>query len=362
MSVLGSAVGFELRRDEPLAPRTSFELGGNAEYFVEARADDELIRALEWARSHGVPIALLGGGSNVIVPDEGVAGLVVVPATRGVVVEDVGAQVDVTAAAGEPWDAFVGRCVDAGHAGLECLSGIPGSVGATPIQNVGAYGVETSDRLVSVDVYDRRERRLETLDADELGFAYRDSALKRDPSRYVVLRARFRLDRGGAPTIRYAELAAATDDSATIAEVRATVIRLRRAKSMVLDPDDPNRRSAGSFFTNPIVTAAEAEHVVATALRIGVADDAKGVPRWVQPDGRVKLAAGWLIERSGIAKGLERGHVGVSTKHALALVHHGGGSTAELLSLANEVVATVLGSFGVTLEREPVILSGSRDS
>lgn len=346
-----------IRSRVALAPRTTLELGGEAESFAEARDEAHLAALLEHARGAGMPVAILGGGSNVVVPDEGVAGLVIVPAMRGIAVDGE----LVTVAAGESWDPFVAWTVAQGLAGLECLSGIPGSVGATPIQNVGAYGVEVGERLVSIDVFDRRTRRIETLTVDDLALGYRDSALKRDPTRAVVTSVRFRLDPGGAPTVRYAELVSAVAPDAGLAEVRDTVIALRRRKSMVVDPADPNRRSAGSFFTNPIVSRDDAERVVRLALEAGIVGDASAVPRWDAEGGRVKLAAGWLIERAGITKGLRRGNVGVSTAHALALVHHGGGSVRELDALRDEVLAAVRNRFGVVLEREPVSLSGSRD-
>jgi len=349
-------------RDVPLAPRTTLELGGHAEYFVEATDESTLVAALEWARVSSMPVAILGGGSNVIIPDAGIAGLVLAPRRRGMRFEGDAAEVDAIVASGESWDPFVAATVDAGLAGLECLSGIPGLVGATPIQNVGAYGVETSDRFVSVDVYDRTDRVRRTLFPNDLAFAYRDSALKHDPARFVVVSVRFRLVRGGAPTIRYAELAAVVGEGATIASVRENVLALRRRKSMVVDSSDPNRRSAGSFFTNPIVSRELAAGVFAAARAKKIVDSEGAVPRWEMPDGRVKLAAGWLIEQSGIRKGMRRGNVGVSSKHALGLVHHGGGSAAELLAFADEVAASVRDAFGVELEREPVVLSGSRDS
>lgn len=349
------------RRGVPLAQRTTLELGGAAEWFAEPESAEATIAWLSLARELGLPVAILGGGSNLIVPDEGVAGLVLSPAMRAVQFADDGDSVIVTAEAGAAWDAFVARTVGDGLAGLECLSGIPGSVGATPIQNVGAYGVEVGDRLHSVEVYDRHTRRVERLLPADLGLGYRDSALKRDPSRCVVLSVGFRLSRGGAPTIRYAELERAVPDAPSVAQVRETVIALRRAKSMVIDATDPNRRSAGSFFTNPIVSAADAARVVATAVATGAVKAESDVPRWAMPDGSVKLAAGFLIEKSGVAKGLRRGAFGVSTKHALAIVHHGGGSAAELDAFAASIRRTVSERFGVHLEREPVTLSGSRD-
>ncbi len=328
-----------------LAPRTSLELGGPARFFVEARDDATVVEALRWAKARGVDARVLGGGSNLVVADAGVDGLVVEMAQRGVHID--GGRV--RAAAGEPWDALVARTVAAGLAGLECLSGIPGRVGATPIQNVGAYGQEVAETIEFVRVLDRDTLEERVLAPADCAFGYRDSAFKRSPDRVVVLEVTFALRPGGAPALRYAELERAFEGepTPTLAEVRERVIELRRRKSMVIDAADPNRRSAGSFFTNPIVEAAVADAVVATS--------ALQVPRWPTEDGRVKLAAGWLIEQAGMQKGRRRGAVGISTAHALALVHHGGGTTAALLALADEVRDSVRARFGVTLEREPVL-------
>ncbi|MDQ3035332.1 MAG: UDP-N-acetylmuramate dehydrogenase [Myxococcota bacterium] len=337
----------DVREDVPLAPHTSLELGGPAKRFAEVTDERAILPLLERAREQQLRVVFLGGGSNLIVPDEGWPGLVIAIRSRGIETAPRGDEMNVTAAAGEPWDALVARTVAADLAGLECLSGIPGLVGATPIQNVGAYGQEVSETIAAVRALDRRTGELVVLTPADCAFAYRDSALKRDPDRFVVLSVSFALRPGGAPTVRYAELERAlAGPPRDLRTVRETVLALRRAKSMVIDPDDANRRSAGSFFTNPIVDAS-------TADALSLAHE--GMPRWAHADGRVKLAAGWLIERAGITKGMRRGAVGISTKHALALVHHGGGTTSELLALADEVRAAVRARFGVELEREPVL-------
>jgi UDP-N-acetylmuramate dehydrogenase len=339
-------VTLAVHENAPLAPRTTLELGGPARFLVEAHDERTIAEALAWAGARGLRVAILGGGSNLVVDDAGWDGLVLAIRTRGTRIRREGDRAIVEAAAGESWDDLVAKCVDGGLAGIECTSGIPGLVGATPIQNVGAYGQEVSDAIVGVRALDRRTGATVDLSPSECAFAYRDSALKRDPDRFVVLDVVFSLVPGGAPAVRYAELDNALGDGPrTLARVRETVIALRRAKSMVIDPADPNRRSAGSFFTNPIVDGPTADALSASHA---------GMPRWAQPDGRVKLAAGWLIEHAGIAKGTRRGNVGVSTKHALALVHHGGGTTKELLELADEVRDAVRRRFGVALEREPV--------
>lgn len=333
----------------PLASRTTLEVGGAAEHYLRAERPGELEAALGWARRRGMPLTVLGGGSNAIVPDEGVPGLVLEVATQGI---EAGPGGRVRVAAGEDWGRFVDAMVAAGLAGVECLAGIPGRVGATPIQNVGAYGQEVADTLVSVEALDRATGEARTFPAAACGFAYRHSRFKEAPGRYLVTHVTFALTPGGAPARRYAELVRATSASASLAEVRATVVALRRRKSMVLDAEDPNRRSAGSFFTNPIVTEAEA----AEASDRARARELGELPAWPQPDGRVKLAAGWLIEKAGLVRGTRRGRVGLSSAHALALVNHGGATSSELLAFAAEVVRTVRDAFGVTLEREPRLL------
>jgi UDP-N-acetylmuramate dehydrogenase len=263
-----------------------------------------------------------------------------------------GAHVVVTAAAGEPWDALVGRAVERGCAGLECLSGIPGSVGATPIQNVGAYGQEVSETVIHVRALDTRDGKVLTLSNHACRFTYRDSVFKSgEPERWVVLAVQYRLRPNGAPTVRYAELerhlGARGTGTPSLADVRAGVLDIRRSKSMVIEPGDENRRSCGSFFTNPIVTVAAAAKVQAV-----VGDPA--MPQWPLPDGRVKLAAGWLIERAGFARGLRDGPVGLSTRHALAIVAHEGARASDVARFARRVQAVVAERFGVRLIPEPV--------
>ena len=347
-----------VRDGVPLAPMTTLELGGPARHLVEATDDDTIVEALRWAEARGLPALILGGGSNVVIGDRGWDGLVIRVATRGRRFEDAGGTVALTAAAGEPWDAVVAESVARGLAGLECLSGIPGLVGATPIQNVGAYGQEVADTIRSVKVLERASKRVLELTPAACAFAYRDSAFKRAPDRHVVLEVTFALRPGGAPSLRYRELADAFGAGAqpSLAEVRATVLALRRKKSMLIVDGDPNRRSVGSFFTNPVVPAAAAEAVAARAVALGAIAAPDDMPRWPTADGAVKLSAGWLIERAGVRKGQRRGAVGVSSAHALALVHHGGGSTAALLELAQEVRDAVHARFAMTLVPEPTMI------
>jgi UDP-N-acetylmuramate dehydrogenase len=337
----------------PLGPYCTMGVGGPARFFVEAREEADVLDAFEWARRTGTALRVLGGGSNVVVADEGVDALVVRVALRGLSAEREGTTVDVCASAGEPWDGLVRQTVERGWAGVECLSGIPGLVGATPIQNVGAYGQEVSDAITEVRALDRLEGRVVTLTAAECGFGYRDSMLKRTaPDRYVVLGVTYRLMPGGAPRVRYADLERHLEargiGSPSLADVRESVLAVRRTKSMVLDPTDPNRRSCGSFFLNPIVSR---EAVPAIESRAGD----PGMPRWEQPDGRVKLSAAWLIERAGFARGHRDGPVGLSTRHSLAIVCHDGARARDVVAFASRIRDRVQDRFGVRLVPEPAL-------
>ncbi|ADG87089.1 UDP-N-acetylenolpyruvoylglucosamine reductase [Thermobispora bispora] len=336
-----------------LAPYTTLRVGGPARAFAEAGSAEELIGLVAGADRDGEPVLVLGGGSNLVVADEGFAGLVVRVRSRGVAVSAEGERVVVTAEAGEDWDALVARCVAEGLAGIECLSGIPGLAGATPIQNVGAYGQEVAQTITSVRVYDRRAGATTVLTPEECRFGYRHSLFKEDPGRYVVLSVSYALTRSRLSTpIAYRELAAALGveqgERAPLAEVRAAVLELRRRKGMVLDPGDPDTRSAGSFFTNPILTREQAAEL---ELR------APGFPRWDMPDGTVKVPAAWLIENAGFPKGYARGRARISTKHTLAITNPSGEATArEVLALAREIRAGVQEKFGVELVNEPVMV------
>jgi UDP-N-acetylmuramate dehydrogenase len=334
-----------------LAPLTTLRLGGPARRIVEARTEDDAIAAVREADAAGEPLLVLAGGSNVVIADEGFPGTVVRLLTRGVERRD---DTLLEVQAGEPWDPLVEAAVAEGLAGIECLSGIPGSVGATPIQNVGAYGQEVSETITRVRVYDREAQRVDELGPTACGFTYRSSAFKRDPGRWLVLSVAFALDRQrDSRPIRYAELARKLDialgDSAPLADVRAAVLALRRGKGMVIDPDDPDSVSAGSFFTNPILTQAEIEDV---ARRAGAQP-----PAFPEPDGRVKTSAAWLVEHAGFTRGYGMpGPAAISTKHTLALTNRGGATTAELLALAHEVADGVERKLGVRLVPEPVLV------
>ena len=334
-----------VEHDVPLATRTTLRVGGPARRLVKIAGIDELREALALAGED--PVLVLGGGSNLVVRDGGFDGLVIQVAIEGMLVEGT----RVTVGAGVVWDDFVAQMVDARLHGIECLSGIPGLVGATPMQNVGAYGQEVSDTISCVRVYDRATGRVDTMRPDQCAFGYRTSVFK-GTDRWVVIDVMFELHREPRP-IRYAELARALGvgdgGMAPITALRETVLALRRGKGMVIDPDDPDSRSAGSFFTNPLVDAA-------TLAQLRDRLPGVTIPQWPQPDGRVKLSAGWLIERAGFARGDTRGRVRISTKHALALVNAGGASTRELLALATEIQDGVRARFGIDLVPEPVIV------
>ena len=336
-----------------LAPLTTLGVGGTARRFVRVATVGELTEALADAARANERMLVLGGGSNLVVGDAGWDGLVVQIGIDGVKIRLYDDHAIVSAFAGVEWDDFVARMVNAKLVGVECLSGIPGLVGATPMQNVGAYGQEVADTIVLVRALDRNTGQVVALEPAECGFAYRTSMFKGN-ARWIVLEVRFRFARGAdSSPIRYAELSRALGiadgESAPLDEVRDTVIALRRGKGMVVDPRDPESRSAGSFFTNPILDGAA---LAALEARLSGAT----LPRWAQPDGTTKVSAAWLIERVGFTKGYTTGRVGISKKHALALVNRGGATTAELLALANEIVAGVHAKLGVTLVPEPVIV------
>jgi UDP-N-acetylmuramate dehydrogenase len=349
----------QLREHVSLAPYTTLGLGGKARYFIECSTEEQVGAALSYAARQRLPVYVLGGGSNVVFLDSGFPGLVLRITLGGMEFRD-GPNPEVRAGAGVDWDTLVQEVVKRGWSGVECLSGIPGTVGGTPIQNVGAYGQEIAETLVSVACLDRTTLERRTFAARDCAFGYRDSRFKRaDRDRYVVLEVTLRLARDERPTLRYPELQRAVAglgglDTApageAVALVRQAVLSLRRSKSMVLDPADPNTRSAGSFFTNPVLSA--------TAF----ADLAK---RWSDipsfpADGGVKVPAAWLVEQAGYPKGYRKGGggAGISTRHALALVNLGG-TSAELLALAEEVRAGVEQQFGIRLAYEPEVIRAS---
>lgn len=340
--------------DAPLAPLTTFRLGGPATRLLTATTDDEVIAAVREADATDTPLLVIGGGSNLVIGDKGFEGTALRIATSGFALNGT----DLTLAAGENWSDAVARTVEAGLAGIECLAGIPGSAGATPIQNVGAYGQEVSTTITEVVAYDRTAGETVTLSNAECAFSYRHSRFKEHPGRFVVLRVRFALeDAGGlSAPIKYAEtartLGVEAGDRVPAADARETVLKLRAGKGMVLDPEDHDTWSAGSFFTNPVLT--EAEHAAFVARvheRLG-ADAAP--PAFPAGEGRVKTSAAWLIDRAGFTKGYGGGPARISTKHTLALTNRGTATTEDLLALAREVRDGVHAAFGVTLVNEPV--------
>ncbi|KRC52713.1 MULTISPECIES: UDP-N-acetylmuramate dehydrogenase [unclassified Nocardioides] len=340
--------------DPALADLTTLRLGGPARRYVAAPDADALVAAVSEADAAGEPVLLVGGGSNLVVADEGFAGTVVHLTGGGVRVEDDACGVTtVTVAAGEPWDDFVARAVAEGWPGVEALSGIPGTAGATPVQNVGAYGQEVAQTIARVRVWDRVLRGQRTFTAAECQFAYRHSRFKADPARHLVLDVTFELHPGELSTpVAYAELARTLGvepgGRAPLADVREAVLGLRRGKGMVLDAADHDTWSAGSFFTNPFVEPSRVP---------------EGAPSYPQADGSVKTSAAWLIEHAGFGKGhgLDRpgARVSLSTKHTLALTNRGGATTAELLDLAREVRDGVRERFGITLVNEPVLVGAT---
>jgi UDP-N-acetylmuramate dehydrogenase len=349
-----------LRTDAPLAPLTTLGIGGSARRLVTAYDEAEIVAAVRAADQAGEDLLILGGGSNLVLPDGAFEGTVVRVLAHGLRATRDGDRVLLEAAAGEDWDGFVALCVADRLVGVECLSGIPGLVGGTPVQNVGAYGQEVAQTVTRVRAYDRDAGEVVELDAAQCRFTYRHSVFK-GSRRHVVLAVQFALEPGdlSAP-VRYGELARAlgveVGERAPLDRVRAAVLALRRGKGMVVDPADPDSRSAGSFFTNPLLSPAEVERLRGrVAERLG---EQVLLPTHPEPDGRSKVSAAWLIEHSGFAKGWGEGPVGLSTKHVLALVNRGGARSEDLRRAAREVREGVRAAFGVELVPEPVLLAG----
>ena len=351
----------EFRAEMPLAEFTTIHLGGNAQYFIICRTLDEILSAVSFFQTTGIPVLILGGGSNIVFPDHGVRGLVLKVDLRGLRFSEDGDSTIVTAKAGETWDNVVELSVERDLAGIECLSGIPGAVGATPIQNVGAYGQEVKDTIVSVKALDRRSLEIVEFSAAECRFGYRRSRFKfEDRNRFVIVEVSYKLVHSGEPTLKYAELKEYVESQMPprhgeaakrrLSIVREAVLELRRKKSMVTDPADPNSRSVGSFFVNPVLSDEQHDEFLARLKRYGIGP----APSYKSADG-TKVPAAWLVEHAGFRKGQRRGGVGISTNHALALVNYSG-TTKELLTLASEIEDAVGDKFGIKLEREAVIV------
>lgn len=344
----------------PLAPLTTFRLGGEARFLWRCRGVDEVVRALRFARERDLPVQVLGEGSNTIFPDEGFPGLVLKVELEGFSFRPAATGVEVRAAAGVHWDDLVRASVERGLTGIECLSGIPGAVGAAPIQNVGAYGQELVDTLIDVWCLERESLERVRIGARDCGFGYRWSRFKgEDRGRFVILGVRLRLEADTVPELRYPELEEAVGGArrlgrmspeAAVRKVRSTVLRLRRSKSMVIRADDPNSRSAGSFFLNPVLSPEEFRDVEQRWEETG---DGGPIPSY-PAEGGMKVPAAWLVERAGFHKGYRHGGVAISDRHALALVNRDG-TAAELLELGSRIRESVRRRFGVTLEREPVL-------
>jgi UDP-N-acetylmuramate dehydrogenase len=353
-----------LEENRPLGPFTTFGIGGPARWFLTAECEDEIAEAAAWAQERGIALFVLGGGSNLLVADAGFNGLVLRVGLQGIEAHRNHGGINeerqvYRAAAGEDWDHFVQRTVEDNCAGLECLAGIPGTVGGTPVQNVGAYGQEVASTIRSVRVFDLKENAFVEFVGSECGFAYRRSRFNTvDRNRYVVTRVDYTLIEGGAPTLRYGDLQRAfpAGARASLAEVAVAVRRIRNAKGMLLVVGDPDCRSAGSFFKNPIIDDAQVRRVETVSGEVP--------PRFasgLEPDdaSRVKLPAAWLIERAGFRKGYTRGSAGVSSRHTLALINRGGAKATDIMALASEIRSAVENRFGIHLEMEPVLLGFS---
>lgn len=358
-----------LEENKPLAPLTTFGIGGPARWLVEAANEEQIVEAAEWARQRRVPLFVLGGGSNLLVSDQGFDGLVLRVCLRGIDRIDAeperqseapSPQFVYRAAAGEDWDSFVQRTVHDNCAGIECLAGIPGTVGGTPVQDVGAYGQEVATAICRVRAFDLVDRRFVEFSPAECNFSYRRSRFNSaDRGRYIVARVDFQLTHGGEPAVSYAELRRALADhhpggaQPGLAEVAAAVRQIRRSKGMLLVDGDPDCRSAGSFFKNPVVTEDRLRQIAGQCgqqpPRFPAGTDIEGV-------GLAKIPAAWLIEQCGFGKGYVMGAAGVSSRHTLALINRGGASASEILALATRIQEAVEDRFGVHLEMEPVLV------
>jgi len=339
----------------PLAEMTTFKVGGAAKLFVRVESENELFQALEMASKSDHEVFILGGGSNILVSDEGFEGVVIHIDLKGATVaESNNGRVIVTAAAGEDWDEFVGFCVEQNLAGLECLSGIPGLVGGTPIQNVGAYGQEVSESIVSVKAFDRLSKTVKTLQNEDCGFEYRKSIFNTtEKDRYVVLEVQYSLAKNGAPKIVYGDLKATFEGrEPSLIETRRAVCEIRESKGMLVRQGGLDAQSAGSFFKNPIVSR---EKLTDLELKMRQ-KDIVNVPHYSIDDNTVKIPAAWLIEQAGFQKGFTKGNAGLSTKHTLALTNRGNSTAEEILNLKNEIQQKVFGEFGIELNPEPNLI------
>ncbi|HEX4022563.1 MAG TPA: UDP-N-acetylmuramate dehydrogenase [Acidobacteriaceae bacterium] len=342
----------EIQENVTLAAFTTLGIGGPARWFVEAHSDDEILRAVEFARSKELALFVLGGGSNLLVADAGFPGLVLHVANRGLRMQDEAEHTIFHAAAGEDWDGLVAAAIAKECAGIECLSGIPGTVGGTPVQNVGAYGQEVASTIIQVRALDRKSLQWVELDNAACHFAYRSSLFNSTArQRYIVTEVTYRLLRNGAPYLGYKDLAEKFQNrvkAPTLAAVRKAVREIRRKKGMLLVAGDADCRSAGSFFKNPVVGMEQFTFIEAKWTN---------VPHFPAADGMVKIPAAWLIEQAGFPKGYTLGAAGVSRRHTLALINHGDAKATDILALRDSIRQRVVQMFGIVLEQEPVYLS-----
>lgn len=342
----------EIRKHVSLAPMTTLGVGGPASFFAEARSEEEVRRALDFAGQGEVPVFVLGGGSNLVISDEGWPGLVIKMAIAGIDSREEKGRTLITAGAGADWDAVVAESVKLNCAGVECLSGIPGTVGGTPVQNVGAYGQDVAETIISVRALELESGEMRELSNAECEFTYRTSRFNgADRGKYLLTRVTYALSQGGRPKLEYADLKkhfAGREAEATLHEVREAVKEIRRSKAMLIVEGDEDARSAGSFFKNPVVDAAHYERISASSK--------SAVPKYPAGNGRVKVPAAWLVEQSGMQKGFVLGHVGISRRHALAIVNRGGARASEVMTLKNLIQEKVRQRFEVELTTEPVFV------
>ena len=343
----------DIRENVPLAPLTTLGVGGPARHYAECRSEAEIRAALDWARTRSVPVFVLGGGSNLLVSDTGFAGLVLKVAITGILPYRDGVFV---AGAGTDWDSMVALAVSEGFAGIECLSGIPGTVGGTPVQNVGAYGQEVAESILEVEAIDVHAGEMKAFAKTECGFAYRQSRFNStERGRWIIVRVRFQLQAGNSPKLTYGDLreyfAERRIDRPSVDQVRDAVREIRHRKAMLIVPGDPDARSAGSFFKNPVLSPDRYRELVATSANLG-----ETVPSYPAEGQSYKVPAAWLVERAGFAKGYERGPVGISRKHALAIVTRAGARAADVVALKNDIQRRVRDKFGIELHPEPVMV------
>jgi UDP-N-acetylmuramate dehydrogenase len=343
-----------IQENIPLAPLTTFKVGGPARYFADCHSESEVQQAVTYAAEHKLPLFVLGGGSNLVIADEGWPGLVLKVSIREIGETATGF---FRVGAGEDWDKFVAHAVKENYAGIECMSGIPGTVGGTPVQNVGAYGQEVAQTIVYVRVLEIATGKISELNKSECGFSYRSSIFNtRERGRYIVLYVAYQLTQNGEPHIEYADLKNYFSRSAELPDlqqVRDAVREIRRGKAMLIVEGDEDCRSAGSFFKNPIVSRADADRIEQVAQKVA---PGKTLSRYPGPEAHIKLPAAWLVEQAGFHKGYTRGPVGISSKHSLAIINRGGASAKDILDLKDEIQKKVLDVWGVPLEPEPVIV------